>query len=411
VGEQLITIGHGLAEKVLVESINTSPMINRAQYHWRYALSERKIWEFRNQTVCTILGLTFNEKELHKLSKKLKLDHDRIMHASLVQACATQNRTSKQLDKILTDRFEEYREDIKRIPRKEIYRHIEDGNGTDIPLPALVWFAVRSQHEDINKIEAEVYAVTHMYGHRALRFHDALRRALPDSRPEYVMKELNDALGSNEKLQTKCKRLEWKREQLKSEIESIKEDRSRINTVMEEQKQLNRRLASDLEKLGGENALGQIEDLKKEIDLLTKEVKTLTDELWERDRTCDMTSSELAQIDPVSELGTEDREMGFDLNGMRVAYVGGVESLTPHYKEVIESFGGTFCYHCGRCTQGRKEMENLVDRTDLIFCPVDINSHDACRYVKRACKTRNKPCHFLRSSGLSMLIRGLEKSC
>jgi len=42
------------------------------------------------------------------------------------------------------------------------------------------------------------------------------------------MKELNDALGSNEKLQTKCKRLERKREQLKSEIESIKEDRSRI---------------------------------------------------------------------------------------------------------------------------------------------------------------------------------------
>ena len=377
-------------------------------------MSERKIWEFRNQTVCTILGLTFNEKELHKLSKKLKLDHDSItaheMHASLVQACATQNRTSKQLDKILTDRFEEYREDIKRIPQKEIYRYIEDGNGTDIPLPALVWFAVRNQHEDINRIEAGVYAVTHMYGHRALRFHAALRRALPDSRPEYVMKELNDAMGSNEKLQTKCKRLEWKREQLKSEIESIKENRSRINTVMEEQKQLNRRLASDLERLGGENALGQIEDMKKEIDLLTEEVKTLTSELLERDRRCDVTSSELVQIDPVSELGTEDRGMSIDLNGMRVAYVGGVESLTPHYREVIESFGGTFCYHCGRCIQGRKEIENLVDRTDLIFCPVDINSHDACRYVKKACKTRNKPCHFLRSSGLSMLIRELVSS-
>ena len=133
-------------------------------------------------------------------------------------------------------------------------------------------------------------------------------------------------------------------------------------------------MASDLERLGGESALGQIEDMKKEMDILTKEMKTLTDELLERDRTCDMTSSELVQIDPVSELGTEDRGKNIDLNGMRVAYVGGVESFTPHYREVIESFGGTFCYHCGRCIQGRKEIENLVDGTDIIFCPVDINA-------------------------------------
>jgi hypothetical protein len=375
-------------------------------------LPERKIWEFRNQTVCTILGLTFDEKELSEIFKKLKLNHDSItafeMHGSLVKACGTQNKTSKQLDKILKDRFEEYREDIKRIPQKEIYRYIEDGNGTDIPLPALIWFAVRNQHEDIDKIEAGVFGVTHMYGHRALRFHAALSKALPDSRPEYVMEELNYALGSNEKLQTKCKRLEWKREQLKSEIESVKEDRSRINTVMEEQKQLNRRLASDLERLGGENALGQIEDMKKEFDLLTGEVGALTSELLERNRICGMTSNELTEIDPVSESGTEDIGKRVDLNGMRVAYVGGVESLTPHYREVIESFGGTFCYHCGRCIQGKKEIENLVDGIDMIFCPVDINSRTAYRYIKKACKTRNKPCHFLRSSGLSMLIKELK---
>ncbi|MCD4765991.1 MAG: DUF2325 domain-containing protein [Methanosarcinales archaeon] len=375
-------------------------------------MSERKIWEFKNQTVCTILGLTFDEKELSEIYKKLKLNNEKItpfgMHTSLIQACSTQNRTSKQLDKILTDRFEEYREDIKHIPQKEIYRYIEDGNGMDIPLPALVWFAMHSQHEDIDKIEARVYAVTHMYGHRALRFHAALNKALPDGRPEYVMKELNDALRSNEKLQTKCNRLEWKKEQLKSDMESVKEDRSKINTVMEEQKQLNRRLASNLEKVGGENALGQIEDLKKEIDLLTEEVGTLTNELLERDRTCDITSNELSQIDPVSESGTENIEKSIVLDGMRVAYVGGVESLTPHYKEVIESFGGTFCYHCGRCIHGKKEIENLVDGTDIIFCPMDINSRAVYRYIKKACKIRNKPCHFLRSSGLSMLIRELE---
>ncbi|MGP8336913.1 MAG: hypothetical protein ACT6FC_01580, partial [Methanosarcinaceae archaeon] len=90
-------------------------------------MSERKIWEFRNQTICTILGLTFSDKELHNICKKLKvklkvkvkldlnlnlnpnlkLSNDRIkaheMHASLVQACTTQNKTSRQMDKLLAD--------------------------------------------------------------------------------------------------------------------------------------------------------------------------------------------------------------------------------------------------------------------------------------------------------------------
>lgn len=170
--------------------------------------------------------MTFDEQELGAIFKKLKLNQDGItayeMHGSLVQACGTQNKTSRQLDKILKDRFEEYREDTKRIPQKEIYRYIENGNGMDIPLPALVWFAVRGHHEDIDEIEAMVFAVTHIYGHRALRFHDVLKRSLPDSRPEYVMKELNDALRSNEKLQTKCNRLERKREQLKSRLDPSK---------------------------------------------------------------------------------------------------------------------------------------------------------------------------------------------
>lgn len=95
---------------------------------------------------------------------------------------------------------------------------------------------------------------------------------------------------------------------------------------------MNRQLAGDFERVGGENALGQIEDMKKEIGLLTEEVTALTDELLKRGRTDDMASTELTEIDPVSESDIEDTGNGVDLSGMRVAYVGGVESLMPHYR-------------------------------------------------------------------------------
>ncbi len=377
-------------------------------------MPERKIWELKNQTVCSILGLTYNDRELGDLFKRLKLDCDPVtaygMHGGLVQACSSQNKASKQLDRILKDRFERYRKDIACIPQEEIYRYIEDGsngNGTDIPIPALIWFAVRNQREDIDAIEAAVFAATHMHEHRASRFYGELRRALPCGVPENILIGVKDASKTNEKLQTKCNRLERKREQLKSEIESAKEDRLRIGAALEEEKRLNRQLVSDLEGLGGEDALNQTENLKKEIDFLTNEVKRLTDELLSRDRSDDIKSGELVEIEHRPEPDIVGEVASADLNGARVAYIGGVESLMPHYRDAIESVGGTFCYHCGRCIQGRKEIETIVDGIDMVFCPVDINSHNACKYVKKACKMRDKPCHFLRSSSLSMLIREL----
>ena len=388
-------------------------------------MSERKIWEFKSQTICTILGLAFDEKELVNVFKKLKLDQGSSasykVHSDLVHLCSTPNKASKQLDKMLKERFGRYERDFKRIPRNEIYKYIDNGNGTanesgngmNIPLPALIWFAVRSQHEDIDEIEARVFATTRIFEHRASRFYDTLRRSTTDGRPEDILKNLGNALESSEKLQTKCERLERKREQLKSEIESIREDKSRINAALEEQKQLNRQLTSDFEKLGGADTLNRTCDMKKEIDLLTSEVMCLTGQLLQKDqRDCAIPnggSPAITSITQDPEVDAWDKVVDVDLNGARVTYVGGVESLMPHYRDAVESVGGTFCYHCGRCIQGRKEIEGIVAKTDIIFCPVDINSHNACRYVKKACKMRDKPCYFLRSASLSMFIKGLEK--
>ncbi|MEA3282593.1 MAG: DUF2325 domain-containing protein [Euryarchaeota archaeon] len=379
-------------------------------------MPERKIWELKNQTVCSILGLTYSDKELSDIFKRLKLDCNSVtayeMHGGLIQACSSQNKTSKQLDRILKDRFERYKKDIERIPQEEIYKHIEDGsngNGKDTPISALIWFAVRNQREDIDAIEAAVFAATHMYEHRASRFYGELRRTLPCGVPENLLMELTGASKANEKLRTKCNRLERKREQLKSEIESVREDRLRITSALDEEKRLNRQLVSDLEGLGGEDTLNQTENMKKEIDFLTSEVKRLTDELLSRDRSegDNVKSGELVEIEHRQELDIMGERGSADLNGAKVAYIGGVESLMPYYRDAIESVGGTFCYHCGRCIQGRKEIETIVDGIDMVFCPVDINSHNACKYVKKACKMRDKPCHFLRSSSLSMLIREL----
>jgi len=385
----------------------------------------RRIWDFQPSTICRILGLSFDEKELKKIFKELKLSHGNQfsaafeMHQHLAQICRTQSQHAKRVEKILEKQFAPYKKEVGRLglDAQKICEFIEgrpENVLKNVPISALIWFAARNGSQD-KEIETRIFTAVHVKEHQALRFYDELSRKLPGDKVEDIAKELRIASESNEKLQRRCKRLEQKKEELISEREAIKEDKVRLVHELEEQKRLDERLRERIKKIGREAAYEQIEGMKKELAVLREEIKRLNKE-----------NAELVKISasrfesnfyPKNEI--EDRLAASacncnanhderpQLKDVRVAYVGGVESLMPCYKELAESFGCLFCYHCGHCERGKREIESLVGKNDVIFCPVDINSHNACRLVKEACKLRNKPCYFLRSSGLSALKKML----
>jgi len=90
------------------------------------------------------------------------------------------------------------------------------------------------------------------------------------------------------------------------------------------------------------------------------------------------------------------------MNG-KIAMIGGLDRLLPHYKKIAKVFGCDLCYHCGRCqcSQEKGRLLNLVRKADAIFCPVDINSHVACGLIKKFCKEEGKPFFFLRNPSVS----------
>ncbi|MDI6811226.1 MAG: DUF2325 domain-containing protein [archaeon] len=404
----------------------------------------RRIWEFQPFTICHILGLSLDERELRKIFKDLKLNHENQfstafeMHQHLAQMCRTQNQHAKRVEKILEEQFAPYKKEVERLgldPQK-IGEIIESGENTfkDVPLSALIWFAARngsgSQNNGLNEdkskeIETRIFAAIHMKEHQALRFYDELSRKLPGDRVEDITKELRTALESSEKLQRRCERLEQKKEELISERDTLTVDKRRLVHELEEQRRLNERLQGRINKIGGESAYEQIEGMKTELAILREEIKRLNRENAEL-----VKMSASASVSNYRFSTKEGMKMKFQiedrdrlaastcncnannnerpqLKGARVAYVGGVESLESCYKEMVESFGCIFCYHCGHCERGKREIESIVERNDVIFCPIDTNSHNACRMVKETCKLRNKPCYFLRSSGLSALKKEL----
>jgi len=392
---------------------------------------KRRIWEFQPFTICRLLGLSFDEKDLRKIFKDLQLSHDNQfsvafeMHQQLAQICQTQNQYAKRVEKLLEKQFAPYKKEAGILDPQRIYESLKGEEGTentlkDIPIAALIWFAVRNGDQD-KELETKIFAAVHMKEHYALRFYDELSRKFPGRNVASVLEELSAALESQEKLQRRCARLEQKRDDLISEREAIKEAKSRFAHELEDQRRLNERLKRMIEEKGGEAAYEEIEDMKKELTFLREELKRRNKENAALIR---LSASHVESNMPLkterentfggpactcdhNSLDNGDQNEELQLTGLRVAYVGGVESLMPCYKELAESFGCQFCYHCGHCERGKSAIASLIDGNDVIFCPVDINSHNACQLVKKVCKLRDKPCCFLRSSGLSALKKGL----
>ena len=392
---------------------------------------KRRIWEFQPSTICNLIGLSFDEKDLRKIFKDLKLSHDNQfsvafeMHQLLAKICQTKNQHSKRVEKLLEKQFALYKKEAGILDPQRIYESLEGEEGTentlkDVPIAALIWFAVRNGDRD-KELETKIFAAVHMKEHYALRFYDDLSRKFQGRNVASVLEGLSAALESQEKLQRRCARLEQKRDDLISEREAVKDAKSRFAHELEDQRRLNARLTRMIEGKGGEAAYEEIEGMKKELTVFREEIRRLNKEnaalirlsashvesnmplKIEREKTfggpactCDHNS-----------LDNGDQNEELQLTGLRVAYVGGVESLESSYRELAESFGCQFCYHCGHCERGKSAIESLIDGNDVIFCPVDINSHTACQLVKKVCKLRDKPCCFLRSSSLSAFKKGL----
>jgi hypothetical protein len=83
-----------------------------------------------------------------------------------------------------------------------------------------------------------------------------------------------------------------------------------------------------------------------------------------------------------------------------------MESL---YRQLIEENGGIFEYHDGHIKGGKKNLENRIRRADIVLCPVNINSHNACSVVKKIGKKHKKSVQMLTGSGLGVICQALSE--
>ncbi len=91
-----------------------------------------------------------------------------------------------------------------------------------------------------------------------------------------------------------------------------------------------------------------------------------------------------------------------------ILYVGGRCHLLPHLRARAEARAAKLLHHDGGRGEALQALESLVDRADVVFCPIDCISHHACLKAKHLCRRLAKPFVPLRSSSTTCFVRAIE---
>ena len=87
---------------------------------------------------------------------------------------------------------------------------------------------------------------------------------------------------------------------------------------------------------------------------------------------------------------------------MHIGVIGGVERGEQRYAAVAASRGHSFEFHGGDMAgRGAASLEALVERSDLVICVTDVNSHGAVLGARRYARVYGRRCLLTRRLGLS----------
>ncbi|MEW6533409.1 MAG: DUF2325 domain-containing protein [Thermodesulfobacteriota bacterium] len=379
-------------------------------------MSPRKnIWQMQHQTVCKVVGMALDFRELRKIAVKFGIvrrdplmDEQFALHSSVVHLCGTDNRVSRHVQKLIERRFAAYSKRLSEVDAPDIVSTLTQTlQASPVPLWAVLWELATRRADDSAKLETALFGFIHMLEHRLLREFwesEVQRSGDIDEQVDHaeliasLQRQLLELKRENKTLEASNSRLEARLAQAEAAraqpgIHPITTNRS-LTPVNPSNDRRMERLRSLL-------AEAQIRSR-----VLESEVAQLRAELRDTSRTLLANANERPIPDSAPEhCPCPGRAL---LSGQTIAMVGGIGSLECHYRELVEAMGGCFFRHDGECAGGEKSIEDCIRKADLVVCPIEVNSHHAARAVKRVCKAHDIPCCFPRSAGLTGLKTAIE---
>lgn len=389
-----------------------------------------KLREINPSLHCSIIGTCLSMRELRKIARKIAAQFDEgvtdyDVHSSFVNMVNTHDLTAKLLNKLLDRKYANCIRGLRPLrTEEELLNYWQEALQTgDIPGP---YWAVMSHRSTTEHLRAVLFGDVHMLSHLV----GASNRA--------DIQRLQDLEAENEIL------LEEKQSMTKNDRNMIIERDREITRLRDE---VTREKLARTRFKGIEHRLEQfesgtmVEGMSAQIQLFQKELERQSEARQRHDETQKQTRNELIALRKVNaglvadvkesraecdslervleqglgelckgcDLGESDKSRStLDLGGVTILYVGGRTSQIHHMKTLVEQAGGTLVHHDGGLEDNDHRLTQLLSRGDVVMCPIDCVSHNACLRAKKFCRNKGKDFVPLRSSGLSSFVAGLE---
>ncbi|MCD4720855.1 MAG: DUF2325 domain-containing protein [Desulfobacula sp.] len=378
------------------------------------------IWEVETHFKCPVVGAMLSVEKHKNILKKCGYDIKRMKpyeyHQQIMAKLYDENNVSVKVNNFIRNKARKLMSRIAGLPDQDIRalwkEHLETGN------VGPMMYAVISYEDTGIDLLQDVFGEVHMQAHANMTeiFHVRQKQVQAD-----------------ENLAQQKKKITLKNEKFKTLVAARKSDARKISLLQTENLQLKKRI-SELENMfhpgkKPENAIHCLEqkiadreqDLKAEqekIRIMEREKRSLQIDLFSSRSENELMRKQFqamvtgftfcTSIDcPNEDYCIKEACPQYKLCAKRVFMVGGITKMKSFYKDIIENAGGEFHYHDGYLKAGKANFEAKVKRCDMVLCPVNCNSHNACLRVKKLCNKHNKTVKFLNSSSLSAVSQAL----
>ncbi|MFP4476526.1 MAG: DUF2325 domain-containing protein [Desulfatibacillaceae bacterium] len=377
-----------------------------------------RYWETPQALRCPLVGLCLTMREQRdllagvRISHKDKTPHE--IHQTIIAAAREKSRLSHRIDRLLARKYESRARHLRALSLREFLGNWKVCRQTGKYATAL-WAAATWPGLPDDTLEA-LFGDVHMAMHDALL--DVPRQTEDIARLDEQLRELRGALREKSKAEKRmgedCARLAARIASAEGGLARSEQENARLTQKIEELRavgpsrdvrednlQLRSKVTSliyqlEVERERRERAEGDLARMRGERDGLQAACARgascpgVAGEAC--DRTCDATCP------------------NFDVCGKCVLFVGGIERMRPLLRNLVETGGGLFEYHDGDLRNGAEGLEGRMMWADMVLCPVNPNSHGACKAVKRFGKKYGKPVHFLSNSSLSAVREVLRQA-
>lgn len=358
-----------------------------------------RLWDLHRGIHGALLALSFSEDEFRRLLRRARVGvpaearyYD--IHRHLCDACVTRNTLSELIEKALDQKFATRIVALRGTRTGEaLAAKWQEAWNKGRGLAALFWpFLTHPCATD--EIRAEFYADVHALFYKALSEREKL-------------------LENAESLEHRYRALEKRRREELNALEQRLERalrpqlaESADNSDSEQIAALQIRLASAMQRAArAEARVRTLEERLRHSRNRARKVK------WSVAPEPNGAGNPPEVSEAASGSDDGDAETDLQIPGVRLAYVGGRPGPRERIRNFCQKRGATLIDHDGGLEESPVRLDQLLERADVVFYPVDCISHEAAQHLKSHCKRTEKPFIPLRNSSISEFRRAIKSWC